>query len=353
MSLSNKKCVGIIFGGNSNEHLVSINSAKAIFDAFNSKSNKEKYVIKVFYINKRGIWFSCFESLLLLTGKRNFEEYQTENKSNMISLLLKEDFNQIDAWFPVLHGLNGEDGTIQGLLKLTQKPFVSSGVLGSALGMDKIAMKLIFSQLKIPQVNYLPIDSYNLNDKFNLKKICAKIIERFKFPIFVKPSNSGSSLGISKVNNSSEISAALLKAFRIDNRIVVEEGLKVRELECGIIGKSNLITSEVGEINYSADWYDYKTKYSEKNNIIIPAQIDQEVKEKIHNFALQACKALNIDIFARADFFLVKDSNKVYLNEINTIPGFTDKSMFPLLWKASGLEIDQLVAKLIEISFES
>ena len=259
---------------------------------------------------------------------------------------------EIDIWFPILHGLNGEDGAIHGLLKFTQKPLVGCGILGSAIGMDKIIMKKIFSHLKIPQVNYLAFQNHDISDENVKNKLTIEIIEKLNFPVFVKPANSGSSLGISKVKNKAEIIKALQKAWEIDSRIVVEEGLEVRELECGIIGNLKLSTSEVGEVSYSTDWYDYNSKYSKDNKITIPADIDYETTEKIKHIAIRSCRALNIYGFARVDFFLEKKSNKIFLNEINTIPGFTSKSMFPMLWNASGLNIEQLVAKLIDISSE-
>ena len=200
-------------------------------------------------------------------------------------------------------------------------------------------MKTIFSNLKLPQVNYLVFQNEDLNDKQVKNKIINEILKKLKFPVFVKPSNSGSSLGISKVKNESEILLALEKAREIDPRILIEEGLEVREIECGIIGNSKLLTSEIGEVNYESDWYDYDSKYS---------KITKEIKK----IAIKSCRALNIFGFARVDFFLEKSSNKILLNEINTIPGFTKNSMFPMLWEASGLKIEQLVAKLVDISLD-
>ena len=345
-----RKCIGIIFGGQSNEHDISIESANAIFTALNSEINKEKYKAKVFYINKKGKWFNSKNSLSILKESKSLNDHNENTPFDNIKILDQIDCEDIDIWFPIIHGANGEDGSIQGLLKFTQKPFVGSGILGSALGMDKIAMKLIFSHLKIPQVNYFIIQDKDLEKKNNLKIICNQIIKKLNFPIFIKPANSGSSIGISKVTHPSDIGEALKKAWSIDHRIIVEEGLEVRELEVGIVGKNKLIASEVGEVNYMSDWYDYNSKYNTNNQIIIPANINTFLKEKIKTLSLQSCMALNINIFARVDFFLEKGTNKIYLNEINTIPGFTTNSMFPLLWKISGLEIDELVAKIIEYS---
>ena len=352
MQKKNQTCVGIIFGGMSNEHDVSINSAKNIYKAFLKLKNKI-FKIRLFYINNYGVWFDNKISESILTGdKKTYKKINksfTPKKTNFMEDL---NFNEIDVWFPIIHGTNGEDGTIQGLLKLTQKPFIGSGVLGSALGMDKIAMKLIFSHLKIPQVNYFPIQLQKLScDNKNMENLANIILERLNFPIFIKPSNSGSSLGVSKAHNKQEIIKGLEEALKIDLRIIAEEGHDIRELECGIIGKLNLETSLIGEVKYGKEWYDYESKYSMQNEIVIPAKINRSIENNLKELAIKGCKALNIDGFARADFFLEKKTNKIFLNEINTIPGFTDKSMFPMLWKASGLEIDQLVAKLVDIAF--
>ncbi len=347
-----KKCIGIIFGGESNEHNVSISSAKAVFESLISNTNLARFRVKAFYINKHGVWIDNDQSLeLLKENSRNetIEKYQIFPKGE-INFLNKIEFQSIDIWFPLLHGSNGEDGAIHGLLKFTQKPIVGGGILGSALGMDKILMKKIFSHLEIPQVNYLTIQNQDLNDRNVINNLSVEIIEKLNLPVFVKPANSGSSLGISKAKNKSEIIRALKKAWGVDSRIVIEEGLDVRELECGIIGNLKLSVSEIGEVSYSKDWYDYESKYSMDNQIIIPADIDSQIAKQIKGIAIQSCRVLNIYGFARVDFFLEKISNKIFLNEINTIPGFTKKSMFPMLWNASGLNIDQLVAKLIDIS---
>ncbi len=349
-----KKCIGLIFGGNSNEHEVSISSAKTVFQAFNSEINKERYVVKTFYINKYGDWLDIDSSEKILISeieneKTNKQEIFNQKKINFLEGI---EFQNVDVWFPLLHGFNGEDGSIHGLLRFTKKPLVGCGIIGSALGMDKILMKTIFSNLKLPQVNYLVFQNENLNDKEVKNKIINEILKKLKFPVFVKPSNSGSSLGISKVKNESEILQALEKAREIDSRILIEEGLEVREIECGIIGNSKLLTSEIGEVNYESDWYDYDSKYRSNNKIIIPAEIDSKITKEIKEIAIKSCRALNIFGFARVDFFLEKSSNKILLNEINTIPGFTKNSMFPMLWEASGLKIEQLVAKLVDISLD-
>ncbi len=349
-----KKCIGLIFGGNSNEHEVSISSAKTVYEAFNSEINKERFTVKAFYINKYGDWLDSDSSEKILIGEiqNNKTIKQEIFNQEKINFLEGIEFQNVDVWFPLLHGFNGEDGSIHGLLRFTKKPLVGCGIIGSALGMDKILMKTIFSNLKLPQVNYLVFQNENLNDKEVKNKIINKILKKLNFPVFVKPSNSGSSLGISKVINESEISQALEKAHGIDPRILIEEGLEVREIECGVIGRSELLISEIGEVNYESDWYDYDSKYNSNNKIIIPAEIDSKITREIKDIAIKSCRALNIFGFARVDFFLEKSSNKILLNEINTIPGFTKNSMFPMLWEASGLKIEQLVAKLVDISLD-
>ncbi|ABV51148.1 D-alanine--D-alanine ligase [Prochlorococcus marinus str. MIT 9215] len=349
-----KKRIGLIFGGYSNEHEVSISSAKTVFQAFNSEINKKRFKVKSFYIDKYGDWLDNDLSEKILNDEiksNNIKKQEIVNQQK-INFLDGIEFQNIDVWFPLLHGLNGEDGSIHGLLQYTRKPIVGCGILGSAIGMDKIMMKTIFSNLKIPQVNYLAFQNEDLDDREVKKKVINEILKKLNFPFFVKPSNSGSSLGISKVINESEILQSLEKAQKIDSRILVEEGLEVREIECGIIGNSELLTSEIGEIKYESDWYDYDSKYYSNNKIIIPAEIDSKITKEIKKIAIQSCRALNIFGFARVDFFLEKSSNKILLNEINTIPGFTTNSMFPMLWKASGLNIEQLVAKLVDISLD-
>ena len=350
-----KKCIGLIFGGYSNEHEVSIFSAKTVFQAFHSKINKQRFKVKPFYIDKYGDWLDSDLSEKILVGETG---NNTTNKQGIfnqakINFLDGINFQDVDIWFPLLHGFNGEDGSIHGLLRFSKKPLIGCGIIGSALGMDKILMKTIFSNLKLPQVKYLVFENEDLDNEEVKNKLLNKILKKLNFPVFVKPSNSGSSLGISKVKNESEILLALEKAWEIDPRILIEEGLDIREIECGIIGNSKLITSEIGEVKYDKDWYDYDSKYHLSSKITIPAEIDPKITKQIKEIAIQSCRALNIFGFARIDFFLEKFSNKILINEINTIPGFTKKSMFPMLWKASGLNIEQLVAKLVDISLDS
>jgi len=209
-----KKCIGLIFGGLSNEHEVSISSAKTVFQAFNSEINKQRFTIKAFYINKYGDWLDSdgSEKILIDEIENNKTKNQEIFNQEKINFLDGIKFQYVDVWFPLLHGFNGEDGSIHGLLRFTKKPLVGCGIIGSALGMDKILMKTIFSNLKLPQVNYLVFQNQDLNDKQVKNKIINEILKKLKFPVFVNPSNSGSSLGISKVKNESEILRALKKA---------------------------------------------------------------------------------------------------------------------------------------------
>ena len=349
-----KKCIGLIFGGFSNEHDVSISSAKTVFQALNSEKNKQNFTVKAFYINKYGDWIDSdlSERILINEIENKMIKKQGVLNKEKINFLEGIEFHNIDVWFPLLHGFNGEDGSIHGLLKFTKKPLVGCGIIGSALGMDKIMMKTIFSNLNLPQVNYIVSQNEDINSNEVKDKLINEILKKLDFPVFVKPSNSGSSLGISKVSKESEILQAIEKAWEIDPRIIIEQGLEVREIECGIIGKSKLLTSEIGEVKYEGEWYDYDSKYKTNNKIIIPAEIDFQITKQIKQIAIQSCRALNIFGFARVDFFLEKSSNKILLNEINTIPGFTENSMYPMLWRASGLNIEQLVAKLVNISLD-
>ena len=260
-----KRCIGLIFGGNFNEHEVSISSAKTVFQAFNSEINKQRFKVKAIYINKYGDWLDSDLSEKLLIDQIDHNDIKKPDilDQGKINFLDGIDFQNVDVWFPLLHGFNGEDGSIHGLLRFTNKPLIGCGIIGSALGMDKILMKTIFSNLNLPQVNYLVFQNENLKDKEVQKKLINEILRKLNFPVFVKPSNSGSSLGISKVNKESEILQALEKAREIDPRILVEEGLEVREIECGIIGNSKLLTSEIGEVKYESDWYDFNSKYTQ------------------------------------------------------------------------------------------
>jgi D-alanine-D-alanine ligase len=262
--------------------------------------------------------------------------------------------DDVDVWFPILHGPNGEDGTVQGLLKLMQVPFVGSGVLGSAMGMDKIAMKMAFAAVGLKQVKYLALNRSQVwSNPCVYPKLCDQIEETLGYPCFVKPANLGSSVGIAKVRSRSELEIALDHAASLDRRLIVEASVVARELECAVLGNDHPKASVVGEITYQSDFYDYETKYSAgKADLFIPAPVDKAIASLIQEMALQAFGAVDAAGLARVDFFYVEATGEVLINEINTLPGFTATSMYPQLWAASGISFPELVDQLIQLALE-
>ncbi len=344
--------IGVVFGGNSGEHEISIKSAKNVIKALRSGKNKDKFHVLPIYIDRQGKWYSSELSETILE-----KGILLENKFHQPSELsigfrnLPKESEEINVWYPVLHGPNGEDGTVQGLFKLSGKPFVGSDVLGSALGMDKLAMKAAFLAAGLPQVPYISVNTKDLSNKN--QDILLKRIEKLTYPCFVKPANLGSSVGISKVTNQVELLEGLRQASLLDNRIVIEKGVNARELECAAIGNKKMQASLVGEVQFNSEWYDYKTKYSDGAcKLLIPAPIPKHLSDQIQKLTLRACDAISAKGMARVDFFYSESQNKLWVNEINTLPGFTSQSMYPLLWEASGLNIENLVAKLVETARE-
>ncbi|MCS6960588.1 MAG: D-alanine--D-alanine ligase family protein [Pseudanabaenaceae cyanobacterium SKYGB_i_bin29] len=331
--------VGLIFGGKSGEHDISIASARAI------ASGLPEYKVLPFYIDRCGFWHHPRESAAVL-----YEDNFTL-LSSLDQFCLPEEIKAVDIWFPVLHGPNGEDGTVQGLLTLMQKPFVGSGVLASAIGMDKIVMKSLFARAGIPQVNYLACNRYQWYRQPTLWQ--EKVELELQYPCFVKPSNMGSSVGISKVRNRAELVAAVELALQYDNRFLIEQGVIAREIECAVLGNDQPLASPVGEITYSSDFYDYDTKYTPgKADLIIPAALPQAVVEIVQELSLKAFQTIGARGLARVDFFYVEAAATVLLNEINTMPGFTQTSMYPKLWSAQGLSFTALCARLVELAQE-
>jgi D-alanine-D-alanine ligase len=263
-------------------------------------------------------------------------------------------WSEVDVWFPILHGPNGEDGTVQGLLKLMQVPFVGSGVLGSALGMDKIAMKMAFAQAGLPQVKYIAVNRSQIwSNPCVFPKLCDQVEETLGYPCFVKPANLGSSVGIAKVRSRPELEAALDNAASYDRRLIVEAGVVAREVECAVLGNDHPKASVVGEITYESDFYDYETKYTEgQAGWLIPAPIPDSIATKIQEMSLQAFATVDAAGLARVDFFYVEATGEVLINEINTLPGFTATSMYPQLWAASGVPFPELVDQLIKLALE-
>ncbi|MFB2895960.1 D-alanine--D-alanine ligase family protein [Aerosakkonemataceae cyanobacterium BLCC-F50] len=346
--------VGLLFGGRSGEHEVSIVSACAIAKGILAEGNSQKYELLPFYIQKDGIWQGVEVSQQVLDSK---QPLQTANDSDSLKANLWQfppQVTEVDVWFPILHGPNGEDGTVQGLLSLMQVPFVGTGVLGSAVGMDKIAMKMAFSQAGLPQVKYMAINRSQVwSNPCVFPKLGDEIEAKLGYPCFVKPANLGSSVGISKVRSRSELEVALDNAASYDRRIIVEAGVKAREVECAVLGNDNPQASVVGEITYDSDFYDYETKYTEgKADLFIPAKLPPEITAKIQEMAIQAFQAVDAAGLARVDFFYVESTGEVLINEINTLPGFTSTSMYPQMWAASGVPFAELVDRLIQAALE-
>ncbi|MGK7919492.1 MAG: D-alanine--D-alanine ligase family protein [Trichodesmium sp.] len=357
--------VGLLFGGCSGEHEVSIRSAQAIATALTKGENTGKYELMPIYIQKDGRWQpSDFSEKVLESGNSPSLPLTDESPDNSDSSQIQQTSSNlwqtppqvadVNVWFPVLHGPNGEDGTIQGLLKLMQVPFVGSGVLGSAMGMDKIAMKMAFDHVGLPQVKYQSVTRAQIwSNPCIFPKLCDDIEAALGYPCFVKPANLGSSVGIAKVRSRSELETALDNAASYDRRIIVEAGVEARELECAVLGNDMPKASVVGEITFDSDFYDYETKYTQgKADLFIPARVSQAIASQIQEMATQAFLAVDAAGLARVDFFYVEKTGEIFINEINTMPGFTATSMYPMLWEASGIPFSELVDCLIQLALE-
>lgn len=343
--------VGLLFGGVSGEHEVSISSARAIASALTSGENLTKYTLLPVYIQKDGLWQPPEIAQQVLDSG---QPLPTETINQAKNWQFPPQIAEINVWFPILHGPNGEDGTLQGLLSLMQAPFVGTGVLGSAVGMDKIAMKTAFAQAGLPQVKYMAISRGQVwSNPCIFPKLCDQIEATLNYPCFVKPANLGSSVGVVKVRSRSQLEAALDNAASYDRRIIIEAGVIAREIECAVLGNDNPKASVLGEITYSSDFYDYDTKYTEgKADLIIPAVIDQGIARQMQEMAIKAFEAIDGAGLARVDFFYVEATKEVLINEINTLPGFTATSMYPRLWEATGISFPRLVDELIKLAIE-
>jgi D-alanine-D-alanine ligase len=379
--------VGILFGGRSGEHEVSLLSAASVLNAI----DKEKYEVVPIGITKDGRWLTAEHAENLLTGKlilepRNLRAGDPETTGAAAVLargeavvvppepvhrqsgfvpfqtdaaLMRRASDRainVDVIFPVLHGTFGEDGTIQGLLELADIPYVGAGVLGSAAGMDKDIMKSLFIAAGIPIVKHVTILRGGWDkDPRKTENLIAK---KLKFPVFVKPANLGSSVGISKAHNRKELGPAIEEAAKFDRKIVIEQGVggnkdKAREIECSVLGNDEPVASVPGEIVPVKEFYDYHAKYlDEGSQLIIPAKLTKTQTKKVQEMAVQAFQAVDCSGLARVDFLMDPKSAKIYLNEINTMPGFTAISMYPKLWAASGLAYADLIDRLIELGME-
>lgn len=387
--MRNKIRVGVLFGGRSAEHEVSLMSAKNVINAI----NKEKYDVTLIGIDKKGRWlFGDSNSFLIHTGKskkieleKNYKKVVPSNESKvLINLSERQNFGEIDVVFPVLHGPYGEDGTIQGLLKLASIPFVGAGVLGSAIGMDKDVMKRLLRDAGIPIAEFLVLkkDSHGnvlladevrpeslskskktiemldtasmmkINETRNRLKF-SQIVSYLGLPFFVKPANLGSSVGISKIHNEEEFEKAVDLAFSFDQKILIEEFIKGREIECAVLGNDEPKASLPGEIIPQHEFYDYNAKYIYENGAILkaPADLPEEKVKEVQQLAIKTFQVLCCNDLARVDFFMKVDGT-LFVNEINTIPGFTSISMYPKLWEVSGIPQKELIDRLIQLALD-
>ncbi|MEK8131115.1 D-alanine--D-alanine ligase [Paenibacillus filicis] len=358
--MSNKIRVGLIYGGKSGEHEVSLQTALAVMKAFDF----EKYEVTPFYITKEGQW----RSGAALTGPAETVQslkFEASVENALNGSTLQPIWNSIgnssltqtpgeaaaslDVIFPLLHGTFGEDGTIQGLLEMANVAYVGAGVLASSVGMDKVMMKRVFAQDGLPQCvfRHFTRNQWEKDNAFFLMEIEVSI----GYPCFIKPANLGSSVGVSKASNREELIGAVNEAFRFDRKVIVEEFVNARELEVAVLGNDDPQASVVGEIVSSSEFYDYKAKYVDgKSSMIIPAEISQETSERIRELAVRAFLAIDGSGLSRVDFFVRKEDGAVFINEINTMPGFTPFSMYPLLWQESGKPYRELLDDLIQLA---
>ena len=349
--MSNKIEVGVLFGGQSEEHIVSVMSAKFVMKHL----SKERYHIVPFGICRNGTWV-YLESVEKEINENRIEELQLDALlKECTETSSKEAINHlmecVDIVFPVLHGPYGEDGTIQGMLEILGIPYVGADVPSSAVCMDKLFTKQIAAAVGVPvvpSITLLKHDYYN-----NYSDQMKDIETRFEYPLFVKPASLGSSVGVSKVSQKEGLKEALEEAFKYDTKLLIEIGVNCRELECAVLGNTVAEASPIGEILPSHDFYDFEAKYLDdgKSEIVIPANITAQQSETLRELSLKIYSAIGITGLSRIDFFIDKDSGEIYLNEINTLPGFTKYSMYPLLWLEVGLGHEALLDRLIELGF--
>jgi D-alanine-D-alanine ligase len=354
--------VGVIFGGRSGEHEVSLVSAASIMRAI----DKEKFEVYSIGITKEGRWLTRGDPMAALqAGAEMPPQLQPqvaevderalvpapEGTRDLIPGTRHDGIPRIDVAFPVLHGPYGEDGTVQGLLELADIPYVGAGVLGSALGMDKILMKTVFAQHGLPIAPFLSLKRKEWER--NPKAIMDRVEARFGYPCFVKPANLGSSVGITKAHDRAELRDALALAAEFDRKMLAEEAIDAREIECSVLGNDDPIASVPGEIIPSREFYDYVAKYiDDSSELLIPAPISDELAQQVRDLAVRAFLALDCAGMARVDFFLERGTDRIYVNEVNTIPGFTSISMYPKLWEASGISYTELITRLIDLALE-
>lgn len=372
--MGSKMKVGLVYGGKSGEHEVSLQTAFAVMREF----DYSLYEIQPFYITKQGEW-KCGESLLAAPANieaLRLEEVEEGSSGNALASLFgaldkqavitkpipgesetsahsarkpKTGNLSVDVIFPLLHGTFGEDGTIQGLFEMANLPYVGAGVLASAVGMDKIIMKKLFAQEGLPQCmfRYFNRTQWEKDSSYFIMECEVSL----GYPCFIKPANLGSSVGVSKAKNREELIEAVNYAFRFDRKVIVEEFVDAREIEVSVLGNDEPRASVPGEIAPSNEFYDYKAKYIDgKSAMIIPADLPAELVEAVREMAVQAFQAIDGSGLSRVDFFLRKEDNKLLLNEVNTLPGFTPFSMYPLLWRETGIPYKELLNMLIKLA---
>ncbi|WP_146553318.1 D-alanine--D-alanine ligase [Rummeliibacillus sp. SL167] len=344
-----KKKLGLLYGGKSAEHEVSLSTAKAVIQALHF----DKYDVFPIFITREGEWRRGVQLTAPVekVSDLQFGKDSKESKPNDISsFLLDEDEKPFDIIFPLLHGTNGEDGTVQGLLEALNLPYVGNGVLASAVGMDKVVMKQLFEIAGLKQVPYV----YFIRKEWKKHQdaLIAKMEETLAWPMFVKPANLGSSVGISKATNREELVQAVELALKYDRKIVVEKGIVAREIEMGVLGNDEPKVSVPGEIKPVTEFYDYDSKYNDnKTALLIPAPVTDQVIKTMSDMAIRAFKILDCSGLVRSDFFVTAE-DEVYINEVNTMPGFTPVSMYPILWQNTGLAYSDLIEELITLAIE-
>lgn len=342
------KKIGLLYGGKSAEHEVSLSTARAVTQALNF----EQYEVHPIFITLDGEWRVGPQLIKSVETVEQLQFKATKNSApNNISAFIEAHANiQFDVIFPLLHGTNGEDGTVQGLLEVINIPYVGNGVLGSAAGMDKVVMKQLFEIAGLKQVPYV----YFIRSEWEAatEQLLEKCEQKLKYPMFVKPANLGSSVGISKASNAEELKKAVEYALLYDRKIVVEQGIVAREIEMGVLGNDDPKVSVAGEIKPMTDFYDYDSKYKDGSTaLIIPAEIPAIVNERMAEMAVRAFKILDCSGLVRSDFFVTED-NEIYINEVNTLPGFTPVSMYPLLWQHTAVSYAALIDRLIGLAIE-
>jgi len=352
--------VGVLYGGRSGEHDVSLCSAASVVEAL----DKNKYKVTAIGIDREGKWYvqdkpqiiphKDFGKVLALKkkGKWLVNHFQQNNQLHLYDLNNKNKKVIIDVVFPVLHGTFGEDGTLQGLLELAMVPYVGADVVGSSVGMDKDVAKRLLREAGIPVVSSVTINKRQW--KADAQNIIQNVVDKLGLPLFVKPVCTGSSVGVKKVKQKENLAKSVNFAFQFDTRVMIEKAINCREIECAVLGNENPAASVLGEIIPKHEFYSYEAKYIDPNGaaLIIPAPVDSNLSEKIRKTAVQGYTALGCSGMARVDFFLDKNTGEFYLNEINTIPGFTSISMYPKLWEATGIKYSKLLDKLIELAIE-